>query len=97
MRNWNKIRNSFKLLTLSFYSTYEELKRNPKNNCQGSSFIVFTVPRGIETYKEHTQKPLTERFYSTYEELKLLQVPFFCPKINCFYSTYEELKHDIGT
>ena len=81
------------MIIVSFYSTYEELKR----------FLIDYLPINnkcfYSTYEElkHVnccRHPVTNfSFYSTYEELKLGSSGTSTSKSSCFYSTYEELKH----
>ena len=80
--------------SLSFYSTYEELKQGTdvKLNCTYVSGFYSTYEE-LKHKSNIFKEPLPYyRFYSTYEELKLICCNIKWTSIRGFYSTYEELK-----
>ena len=86
MRNWNKDYQHIKwVMYHSFYSTYEELKRQ---GCKDKNILykqVFTVPmRNWNQYATSICLPFVVSFYSTYEELKLLHVTFLAFWLSTF-------------
>ena len=94
MRNWNKsIERIQGIKTVSFYSTYEELKHPSGSSVAPSGNRFYSTYEELKQFEEVKATDIPKGFYSTYEELKHRACKVGTHLLKCFYSTYEELKH----